>query len=95
MKRTVSFIFISLLLLLLGLSLKAQWEDAEVERLTYNNLQNKVTGLHIDEDDKLFLFYRQTGFDSVSWTYRDTLFLMSKEKGGGMEPARKDQRFLL
>jgi hypothetical protein len=89
MKRTVSLLFISLLLLLLGPSLKAQWEDAQVQRLTHNHLQNKVKGLFVEEDDKLLLFYEQTGFDSLSWTYRDTLFLMTKEKGEGWsEPQR-------
>ncbi len=83
MRKLIAFvIFCSSLLILSCPSAEAQWEGAKVQRLTYNNLQSKVTGLHIGQDDKLFLFYRQTGFDSASWVYRDTLFLMSKEKGG-------------
>jgi len=82
MKRVIAFIILYSSFVILCLSTKAQWEGAQVQRLTYNNLRNKVKGLYIEEDDKLLLFYRQTGFDSLSWTYRDTLFLMTKEKGG-------------
>ena len=83
MKKLIAFVILySSFVILLCPGAKAQWEGAEVQRLTYNNLRNKVKGLYIQEDDKLLLFYRQKGFDSLSWTYRDTLFLMTKEKGG-------------
>jgi hypothetical protein len=81
-KLIVFLLFSSLFFILLNTNVQAQWEGAQVQRLTYNNLRNKVEGLYVEEDDKLLLFYRQTVFDSLSWTYQDTLFLMTKEKGG-------------
>jgi len=60
-----------------------QWEGAQVQRLTYNTSVNRVKGFYIDENDKLFLVYQQRWFDSLNWTYRETLFLMTNEKDDG------------
>jgi hypothetical protein len=61
---------------------QAQWEEAKVQRLTYNTSPNYMLGLCIDNNDKLFLFYEQCKIDPHVQPYRDTLFLMTKEKGG-------------
>jgi hypothetical protein len=81
MKKIIAFIILSVSFMVWCPRAKAQWEDAEIQRLTNNNLKNRIKGLYIEEDNKLLLFYRQTDFDSSSGTYRDTLFLMNKEKG--------------
>jgi hypothetical protein len=83
MKRTVSFIFISLLLLLLGLSLKAQWEDAQVQRLTFDSLSNKVIRFYVDDQDKLHLFFLKKVTDtSTGSVYGSTIMYRTKERGG-------------
>ncbi len=53
-----------------------------MQRLTYNSSPNEVKGLYIDESDELLLAYQQWWFDSLDWTWLDTLFLMTKEKNG-------------
>jgi hypothetical protein len=60
-----------------------QWEGAQVQRLTYNSSPNEVKGFYIDENDELLLVYQQWWFDSLDWTWLDTLFLTTKEKNGG------------
>jgi len=80
MKRVIVLVILHLSFVILCPSTKAQWEGAEVQRLTYNDLRNEVKGLYIEEDDKLLLFYRQTG---------DTLFLMTKEKGAEWSEPQK------
>jgi hypothetical protein len=60
----------------------AQWEGAKVQRLTYNTSPNSMLGFCIDKNEKLFLFYTQCKIDPYVQPYRDTLFLMSKEKAG-------------
>ena len=81
MKRVIAFVILySLFVILLCPGIDAQWEGAQVQRLTYNNLRNEVKGLYVEEDDKLLLFYRQTG---------DTLFLMTKEKGAEWSEPQK------
>ncbi|MGB7062298.1 MAG: T9SS type A sorting domain-containing protein [Candidatus Zixiibacteriota bacterium] len=83
MKKLIAFVVLySLFVILLCPGIDAQWEGAEVQQLTYNNLRNKIIGLYIGEDEEVLLFYQQIGFDSLSWTARDTLFVMTKEKGG-------------
>jgi hypothetical protein len=53
-----------------------------VQRLPYHTPPNEVGGVYADENDKLFLFCQQWRFDSSDRRYRETLFVMSKEKGG-------------
>jgi hypothetical protein len=76
-----SFLWILWTFLILCPSTKAQWEGAQVQRLTYNNSVNRWLSLYIDKNDKLFLFYQQWHWDPEVQPYRDTLFLMTKEKG--------------
>jgi hypothetical protein len=83
MKKLVLFIiFYSSFVILLCPSAKAQWEGAKVQRLTYNTSCNDLAGLYIDKNDKLFLFYHQWWWDPYQQPYRDTLYLITKEKGG-------------
>jgi hypothetical protein len=91
MKRVIAFIILLLsFVILLHTSTEAQkykphylykWEDAKVQRLTCNLSSDEVKGFFIDENDRLFLIYREVCFDTLNWMYRDTLFLMTKEKG--------------
>jgi hypothetical protein len=77
-----SFLWVLWTFLILCPSTQAQWEDAQVQRLTYNTSVNNMLGLCIDKNDKLFLFYLQWWWDPWQQPYRDTLFLMTKEKDG-------------
>jgi len=81
--RTSLFVILySSFVILLCPSTKAQWEGAEVQGLFYNQSEKKILGLYIDESDKLFLFYQQWKWDPQVQPYRDTLFIMTKAKGG-------------
>jgi hypothetical protein len=83
MKKFLSLIILySSFIIALCPSTHAQWEGAQVQRLTYNTSVNRMFGLCIDKNDKLFLFYRQWWWDPWQQPYRDTLLLMTKEKGG-------------
>lgn len=53
-----------------------------MQRLTYNTSRNSLACLGIDKNDKLFLVYQQWWWDPWQQPYRDTLFLMTKEKDG-------------
>jgi hypothetical protein len=66
MKRVIAFIILYSSFAILCPSTKAQWEGAEVQRLTYDDLPNETigsynldesVGLFIDEADNLHLFY--------------------------------------
>lgn len=82
MKKLLSFIILySSFIIALCPSTKAQWEGAQVQRLTYNTSPNRMINLCIDKNDKLFLFYIQWKIDPHVQPL-DTLFLMTKEKGG-------------
>jgi len=60
-----------------------QWEDAQVLRLTYNELPNKGVGLYINDNDKLYLFYSEGVRDTMTgFVYEHRLFYITKEKGG-------------
>ncbi|KPL04736.1 MAG: hypothetical protein AMJ73_03755 [candidate division Zixibacteria bacterium SM1_73] len=60
-----------------------QWEDAQVQRLTYDHFWNWMVGLDIDDNDKLYLFYTEMSvWDSVGHVYRNKLLFMTKESGG-------------
>ncbi len=71
---------------------KAQWEDAVVQRLTYDDLPNETigsynldesTGLFIDESDRLHLFYLEGVRDTTTdFVYDYTVLHITKEKGG-------------
>jgi len=92
MKRVMSFVIVYLLFVILCASTNAQWEGAEVQRLTYNDLRNETigsynkdesVGLYIDEADNLHLFYLEGIRDTLTGGYYDyTIYYMTKEKGG-------------
>jgi hypothetical protein len=81
MKRPVSLISVFLLFLLLCPIIKSQWEDAQVQRLTFDQSDCEVIGLHIGENDKLCMFYKRWRWDPLVQPYKDTLMVMFKEKG--------------
>ena len=56
----------------------AQWEDAQITRLTENEFRNHLRSLTIGSDDKLFLIYRQNTTHVAGGPYK--IFLMTKEK---------------
>jgi hypothetical protein len=58
-----------------------QWENAQVQRLTYNGSENSLAGLYIDENDKLSLFYHQWKWDPQVQPYRDSMFVMTRQRG--------------
>ncbi|KPL04735.1 MAG: hypothetical protein AMJ73_03750 [candidate division Zixibacteria bacterium SM1_73] len=66
-----------------------QWEEADIEQLTDNQSRNQLAGLYIDENDKLTLFYWQWNWDPEVQPYRDTLFVMTKEKGASWSQPEK------
>ncbi len=80
-KRIAFVIFCSSLVILLCPATQAQWEEAEVQRLTFDHSACKVIGLHLGENDKLCVFYRRWLWDPQVQPYRDTLMVMFKEKG--------------
>ena len=82
MKRLLLLVILYSLFVFLCPNIKAQWEGAQVQRLTYNTSQNSLAGFYIDKDEKLFLLYHQWWWDPYNQPYRDTLFLMTKEKDG-------------
>ncbi len=89
MKKGSPFVVLCSLLWILWIfpilcpSTKAQWEGAEVQRLTYDHFWNWMVGLDIDDSDKLYLFYTEKSvWDSAGHVYRNKLLFMTKENGG-------------
>ncbi len=61
---------------------QAQWEDAQVQRLTYDSLPNEAIRLYVDEEDKLHLFYLEGVKDSATgFVYDYTIMYRTKEQG--------------
>ncbi|MFH1336201.1 MAG: hypothetical protein ABII96_06760 [Candidatus Zixiibacteriota bacterium] len=90
MKRLISFIVLFSSFLLLCPSIKAQWEGAQIQRLTYNDVPDKtILAFNIDGNDKLYLFYLEGIRDSLTgFIYKGKLLFRSKEKGAEWsEPA--------
>jgi hypothetical protein len=91
MKKLVGFVILYSLFLILCPSTKAQWykpycsyqwEDAQVQRLTYNELPNKGVGLYIDDNDKLYLFYLEGIRDTMTgFVYDYRILYITNEKG--------------
>ncbi len=85
-----SFLWILWTFLILCPSTKAQWEDAEIQQLTDDDLPNKIVGqgmyvddqgLYIDDNDKLYLFYSEGVRDTITgFVYDHRLFYITKEK---------------
>ncbi|MGB2803663.1 MAG: FlgD immunoglobulin-like domain containing protein [Candidatus Zixiibacteriota bacterium] len=92
MKRVIAFIILYSSFLILCPGANAQWEGAEVQRLTYDDLPNETigsynldesVGLFIDEADKLHLFYLEGVRDTLTgFVYDYTIFHVTKQKGG-------------
>jgi hypothetical protein len=82
MKRIAVFAVLLVSFVILSPDAEAQWEGAEIQRLTYNTSRNEIEGLYLGNDDSLFLFYRQWNWDPQVQPYRDTVLVMKKAKGG-------------
>jgi len=82
MKKVISVIILYSSFASLSPGTGAQWDGAKVERLTHNSSANKMVGLYIDKNDKLFLFYSQRWWDPQVQPYRDTILAITKDKGG-------------
>jgi hypothetical protein len=82
MKRLLLFIILFSSFLLLCPGIKAQWEGAQIQRLTFDTLPNKVVGLYIDENEKLYLFYQEGVRDTITgFVYNYRILYKTKEKG--------------
>ncbi len=75
--RTQTFLGFLLISVCVALSARAQWEGAEIERLTYNTWSSRVAkqSLGIDKCDRLYLCYTEGG-----------VLFTSKRKYGGWSP---------
>jgi hypothetical protein len=83
MKRLTLLIIIYLFCSILCPGVKAQWEGAQVQRLTYDNLPNKMIRLYIDNNDNLHLFYLEGVRDSVNgFVYDYKILYKTKGKDG-------------
>jgi hypothetical protein len=83
MKRLIALVILCSLFVIPYASTRAQWEGAEVQRLTYNELPNRAVGLYVDDNDQLYLFYSEGVRDTITgFVYDHRLFYVTKEKGG-------------
>jgi hypothetical protein len=83
MKRVISFVILYSSLITLCVSTNAQWEGAEVRRLSYDDLPNRVVGLYVDDTDKLFFLYAEGVRDTLTgFVYSYRLLCTTKEKDG-------------
>jgi len=84
MKRIMSFVIVHSLFVILCVSTNAQWEGAEVQRLTRNDVpNNRVREFCIDENDKLYLFYVEGIKDTATgFVYRSKLLFSGRDKDG-------------
>lgn len=57
----------------------AQWEDAQISRLTENEFSNSLIRLVMSKNDRLFLLYREYTTHVVGGPYK--ILLMTKEAG--------------
>lgn len=82
MKKLIALVVFCWSVVSLCSSTEAQWEGAQIQRLTYNRSENSCAGLYIDEHDNLLLLYHQWKWDPQVQPYRDSMYVMTKEKGG-------------
>jgi hypothetical protein len=84
MKRVISFLVLHLSFVILCVSANAQWEGAEIQRLTHNEVPNtKIHEFCIDQNDKLYLFYVEGIRDTATgFVYRSELLFSGKDKDG-------------
>ena len=80
MKRVIAFIILYSSFVILCPGTKAQWDGAEVQRLTYNDVPNtRIHEFCIDENDNLYLFYVEGIRDTATgFVYRSKLLFRSK-----------------
>jgi len=84
-----SFLWILCTFVILCSSTQAQWENADIQQLTDDDLPNRIAcpgcgGLYIDDNDKLYLFYLEGVRDTITgFVYDYRIFYITKEKGGG------------
>lgn len=57
----------------------AQWENAEISRLTENKFSNSLIRLAMSKNDRLFLLYREYATHVIGGPYK--ILLMNKEAG--------------
>jgi hypothetical protein len=83
MKRLSLLIIIYSFYSILCPGVKAQWEGAQVQRLTFDNLPNGILKLYIDDTDKLYLFYLEGVKDTITgFVYDYRILYITKEKNG-------------
>jgi hypothetical protein len=88
MKKLIAFGILYLSFVILCPDTKAQWEGAQIQQLTDDDLPNRIAcpgcgGLYIDDNDKLYLFYLQGVRDTVTgYVYDYRIFYKTKEKDG-------------
>jgi hypothetical protein len=82
MKRLIVFVILYSLLIILCPNAIAQWEGAQVQRLTYDGLPNHLLKLYIDDNDKLYLFYLEGVRDTITgFVYDYRILYKTKENG--------------
>jgi hypothetical protein len=86
MKKFIAFLILySSFIFFLYPSAEAQWEGAEIQQLTDDDLPNRLCcdGLYIDDNDKLYLFYLRGVRDTITgFVYDYRIFYITKEKDG-------------
>jgi len=84
MKKLIAFVILYSLFLILCPGANPQWDGAEVQRLTYNDVPEigQELKLYIDGNDNLYLFYLEGIRDSATgFIYSYRLMSTTKEKG--------------
>jgi hypothetical protein len=82
MKKLIALVLLFLLVFTLCPSADAQWDGAQIQQLTDDDLENRLLGLYIDAQDKLHLFYSQGIRDTVTgYVYDHRIFYKTKDKG--------------
>jgi hypothetical protein len=83
MKRIAVFAILLVSFVILSPDAKAQWEGAQLVRLTGDDLPNKIVGLYISANDKLDLIYAEGVRDTITgFVYDYRLLHITKDKGG-------------
>jgi hypothetical protein len=83
MRKLIFFIILYSVPVILCPSTNAQWEGAQIQQLTNDDLPNKILRLYIDGNDKLYLFYLQGVRDTITGhVYDYRIFYITKGKGG-------------
>ncbi|MGB2988636.1 MAG: hypothetical protein WBC98_01650, partial [Candidatus Zixiibacteriota bacterium] len=84
MKKLIAFVILySSFFIFLCPGIDTQWDGAEVQRLTYDDLPNRIVGLYVDDTDELFLLYAEGVRDTLTgFVYSYRLLCTTKEKDG-------------